>query len=82
MPRRDYLYTPKGKLYCVNWPEWHVECGSPDCGENTMLCAAGEAGTVREAQRLARAGDGGVDPQGWKLIDGLWYCPRHIEESQ
>lgn len=77
MSRRDYAKTPRGKLYSVEWPEWHVECAHEGCGEMTQVTTMGEATTLREAEKIARNTDKSQMDDGWKNRGGLWYCPVH-----
>jgi hypothetical protein len=75
MARRKYHSTPKGKLYCVEWPEWHVECANPNCDNAHMVAALGEASTAAEAERRALGDSKRGKADGWVCLKGLWYCP-------
>jgi hypothetical protein len=75
MPRRSFSQAGKGQVYCVEWPEWHVECA--ECESVALIASIGECNTAREAEKLLahnRIQDGST---GWKKRNGLWYCPDH-----
>jgi hypothetical protein len=64
--------APKGQCYCIEWPEWHVDCADPDCGESVVLAGLGEATNIREAEKR-----GAEIATGWVRVGRCWYCPQH-----
>jgi hypothetical protein len=76
MARRSYNETVKGKLYCIEWPEWHVECAADGCREDGLVSPLGEESNLRDAEKRANAGKGD-QLKGWVKRDGRWYCPAH-----
>ncbi len=76
MARRNFANAVQGQVYCIEWPEWHVECAHPHCGETVVVSPTGECDTLREAEKAANHNRSG-QLDGWKKERGLWYCPKH-----
>jgi hypothetical protein len=76
MARRNYTKTEKGMLYCIEWPEWHVECAANGCEEQALVAALGMATNIREAERVAN-NNKEEQLEGWKKRSGKWCCPNH-----
>jgi hypothetical protein len=72
--RRTHRQAQKGQPYAVEWPEWFVECGHPDCEASELLAGQGEAMNTAEAEARAKE-----SAPGWKKVRGLWYCPLHCQ---
>ena len=79
--RKGWSQVRKGQPYAVEWPEYHVECGHPDCRDTGFMTATGEAFTRRDAENLVRERGKFADGEGWLKWHGLWYCPKHGKES-
>ena len=83
MTRRSYSQADKGQVYCVECPEWHVECAAADCTIAALVANSGDANTAREAERLMVSGnieDSGIEGK-WTRRGGLWFCPDHNQEK-
>ena len=78
MPRRSWRHSEAGQLYCVEWPEWHVECAK--CEVRELICPCGECDTLKVAEKEAkrRSKEPLDDFYGWKCIDSSWYCPQCV----
>lgn len=81
MARKNSADTPKGKLYAIEWPEWHVECAHVDCDVSELAVGMGEAFTAKEARKVCKSNDCEL-PDGWKERDGFWYCPKHNNKAE
>ena len=75
MPRRSWQRARQGQLFCIECPEWHVECSL--CGERRFLVPMGEAQTARAAEERLKRGETEDDTTGWRKVKGLWQCPKH-----
>lgn len=76
MPRRQT--APKGKLYCIEWPEWHAECADPLCHEQTLIVPTGEAMSLKMATVQATSNN----VVGWDCVRQEWRCPAHQLSQQ
>lgn len=75
MARRTFRTAKQGQCYCVEWPEWHVDCAGEGCDQSFLIAELGEATTSQEAElRMRRAVEEGK-ASGWGRKSGLWYCP-------
>lgn len=72
MSDNPYQETTKGLPYPVR-PEWIVRCADEQCKGFTSLTMPGEAATIAEAELIFAR----YPKEGWKKIDGLWYCGSH-----
>lgn len=72
--RRQHKDVIPGQVYCVDWPEWHVECATPGCDECDLLAPSGEAFTVKDAERQYKKNTENMVKK-WRKKNGLWYCP-------
>ena len=43
-----------GLAYCVEWPEWHVDCAHNGCDESLPVAPLGECWTAPEAEKRLR----------------------------
>jgi hypothetical protein len=71
MPRRQT--APKGKLRCVEWPEWHADCAEPGCDEETLIVPTGEAMSLKAAEAQATI----KNVEGWDCVRREWRCSAH-----
>jgi len=78
MARRDYAHASKGQLYCIEWPEWHIECAAEGCDESTLVAETGRCSSLREAEKHVSSGKSQIE-DGWAKRGGLWYCPQHAK---
>lgn len=80
MSRRNYQKAGDGKLFCIEWPEWHIRCAQyEECSQDLLVAPCGEAETIRKAQTYIDKGKTEDPMGGWaKGRDGLWYCPKHL----
>lgn len=74
--RRTYLRARRGQVYCIEWPEWHVECAK--CGHSCHISACGEIETVAEADKRMHTGkvEDSTTSGLWMCKNGLWHCPN------
>ena len=76
MPRKQRKDTQKGKIFVVEWPEYHLNCAVEDCTESILVTLCGEAMTAKAALKNLKAGKTEDESEGWQCRDGLWYCPQ------
>lgn len=74
MPRRTFRQVEKGQCYCVEWPEWHVDCAGTDCENSHLLAPLGEASTAAEAHERGKRDVEAGKADGWIVRNGRWYC--------
>lgn len=76
--RRSYQQAKNGQPYCIEWPEWHVDCAFAGCECDELMANLGEAHTIKEAEARFKA-DG---TKGWTKSGGVWFCPTHSNETE